>query len=187
MNYIPVDLSNVQAAGNYQTLPPGVYTLQVKDCRQETARSSGEPKLLVIYEVLDGPDGSKEHLKKTLPRSYSLQPKALMFLKRFLLAAGITDQTIAAGGGYLTEEMIKGTIIRGRVSVRQDNRGRDSNDVEELVGATTTNTNTATVQTQTPYAPPAGFTPPQQVQGWPGNGGGNGQGAFPAPMPPTRR
>lgn len=174
MPHIPVNLQNVAPIGSFTVFPPGTYTLRVKDCRQEIARSSGDPKLLVIYEIIDGPDGSPEHRGGTFPRSYSLKPTALGFLKRLLLAIGITDQVLAQAGGALSDEMIKGQVLRGRVFVR-NNQGKDSNDLEEYVPDGTVRA--ANAPTGAPVGAPTA---------WPGNAPGF-PSTIPAPQPPPRR
>jgi len=134
MPFIPVQLSTITPAGAFETYPQGLYDLVIKDSKQETSKE-GNPKLSIQYAVESGPNGSTKFHGKTLPRSYSLLPQALGFLKRLVLAAGISDQDIANAGGMLSDEMLIGRRIRARVTVREY-QGRETNEVQELYGDT---------------------------------------------------
>lgn len=127
MALLPINFHSVQAASDFPVYPPGVFTLKVTSVTQETAKSSGEPKLSVRLEIIDGPDGDTQYAGETMFRSYSLQQKAERFLKRFLDACGITAESVGPEG-ELDDQALVGAEFRATVTVRQYN-GRDTNDI----------------------------------------------------------
>lgn len=133
MSRIPIDLSKV-ADSSFPTFPPGVYDLLIKDCRQEAAKSSGELKLSVQFEITAGPNGSAEFAGKKMFSSYSLGEKAAWRVKKLCVAAGMSKEEIDAG---VDDELLVGRVIRADVAVEQYN-GRNVNRVgnETAINAT---------------------------------------------------
>lgn len=123
MARIPVDLRNVEAAGDFPIFPDGDYTLSVKDVEQGTS-NSGKPKLQVKFEIVDGPDGSGDYTGKTMVRSYSLVEAALPFLRRFVEACGLDGDDLNS----VDDELLIGAKIGARVSTKEYN-GKLSNDI----------------------------------------------------------
>lgn len=124
MSRIPIDLSKV-ADSSFPVFPPGVYDLSIKDCRQEAAKSSGELKLSVQFEIVAGPNGSAEFAGKKMFSSYSLGEKAAWRVKKLCVAAGMSKEEIDAG---VDDELLVGRTIRADVAVEKYN-GRDTNRV----------------------------------------------------------
>jgi len=116
MGFIPINLLGVEAAGDFPVFPPGDYVLKVTKVDQKTSKSSGEPVLQITYEICEGPDGGVQFRGKTFPRSYSLGVKSAGFLKRLVLACGVTEQELASAGGNLTEERLVNSVIRAKIS-----------------------------------------------------------------------
>lgn len=133
MSRIPIDLSKV-ADSAFPTFPPGVYDLLIKDCRQEAARSSGELKLSVQFEIVAGPNGSMEFAGKKMFASYSLKPEAGWRVKKLCAASGMSKEEIDAG---VDDELLVGRTIRADVAVEQW-QGRNVNRVgnETAIAAT---------------------------------------------------
>ncbi len=172
MGYIPVNLLEVNAAGDFELFPQGLYQLQIAGVKQDTSKE-GNPVVRVAFTILNGPDGATAHAGKNLPRTYPLSEKARGFIKRLMLACGIAPQEIAATGGQLTEEMLVGRCLSARVS--ESNFGeKKSNEVAEIIPETMKQYEKAQIQA----APGAAGMPMQQLpapqQQW---------GAQPAPQP----
>jgi hypothetical protein len=124
MGRIAVDLRNVDAAGDFPVYPAGEYTLEVKKVDQAVSKNSGEGVLRATFTIIDGPDGSTEYEGKSMVRSYSLQLKALPFLKRFVLACGLDPDQLAD----LDDELLIGAHLLATVTEREYN-GRMGNDI----------------------------------------------------------
>ena len=124
MARIPINLAAIQDT-QFPVLPPGIYTLLVKDVVQKASKSSGELTLAVQFEVQDGPNGSPESAGKKLFSTYSLQEKAAWRVKKLCVAAGMTADEIAAG---VDDELLLGRVIKADVAVEKY-QGRDQNRV----------------------------------------------------------
>jgi hypothetical protein len=124
MSRIPINLAAVQE-NTFPVFPPGSYTLLVKEVRQEAAKSSGELKLSVQFEIVDGPNGGTEFAGKKLFSSYSLSEKAAWRVKKLCVAAGMTNEQINDG---VDDELLLGCQIRADIAVEKYNN-RDVNRV----------------------------------------------------------
>lgn len=180
MGFIPLNLLGATPAGQFETYPPGLYNLLVKEVKQETSKS-GEPKLVVVFTIVDGPDGNPANRDKTLTRSYTLQPQHRGFFLRLVYAVGYTEADLQATGGMCSEEMLVGRPIRARMKIKMY-QDRETNEIEELFDekmihaprtqqpAQQQQMPTAMAPQQYPpqqqYAPPAGqaqmYAPPAQ-------------------------
>jgi hypothetical protein len=169
MSRIPINLAAVPES-QFPVFPPGTYDLLIKDCRQEAARSSGELKLSVQFEIIAGPNGSPENAGKKVFSSYSLSEKAAWRVKKLCVAAGMSLDEINAG---VDDELLVGRTIRSDLAVEKYN-GRDVNRVgnETPIAAASASTNGGGV--------PSGFSMPS-VSAVPA--GWNTPGSMPAPPP----
>lgn len=178
MARIPLDFSKIEES-NFPVFSPGKYTLLVKEVRQEAAKSSGELKLSVQFEIQDGPNGSTENAGKKLFSSYSLQAKAAFRVRKLCVACGMSKEEIDAG---VDDELMVGRQITADLAVEKYN-GRDLNRVqnESPVGGGSVATTTA----GTFAAPPTtGFKAPESFAGIPSSWGAPTDGVAP-PAPKT--
>ena len=128
MAKLPVDLTKVEAAGDFPVYPEGSYTLEVLKADQSIAKSSGQPKLQVQFSIIDGPDGSNEWSGRSLVRSYSLSEKALPFLRRFAEACGVDSNMLSD----FDDQLLIGAKIRAMIT-QQEYQGRMTNQVNSEV------------------------------------------------------
>jgi hypothetical protein len=168
MARIPLDFSKIEDKG-FDPYPPGEYTLRIIDVRQEVAKASGELKLTVNFELLDGPNGSPEYAGKKLFSSYSLQQKAGFRIAKLIAACGVPKEQMAD----FDDSQFLGRVIRATIS-NEMYQGKNYNRVGNEQPATQGGPPTAGG-----YAapPPTGFAPPPQAGfAAPPNGGQQGQG-----------
>lgn len=125
MARIALDFSKVESS-NFPVFPTGSYTLLIKEARQEAAKSSGELKLSVQFEIVDGPNGSPEFAGKKVFSSYSLKPAAAFRVKKLCVAAGMSNEEIDAG---VDDELLISRQIRADLAVEKYNN-RDVNRVQ---------------------------------------------------------
>lgn len=178
MARLPLDFSKINDT-SFPVFSPGKYTLLIKEVRQEAAKSSGELKLSVQFEIQDGPNGGTENAGKKLFSSYSLQAKAAFRVRKLCVACGMSKEEIDAG---VDDELMVGRSITADLAVEKYN-GRDLNRVqnEAPVGGTFTSTTTP----GTFAAPPTtGFKAPTNFEGIPAGWGAPADGVAP-PAPKT--
>ncbi len=173
MSRIPLDFSKI-ADNTFPVFPTGSYTLLVKEARQEAAKSSGELKLSVKFEIIDGPGGSNEFAGKTVFSSYSLQEKAAFRVRKLCAAAGMSKEEIDAG---VDDELLLGRTIKADLAVEKYN-GKDNNRVQNEMPVTT---NGATAVPGSFAPSPSGFKMPTDFAGVPTNFGAGG------PTPPPAK
>lgn len=173
MARIPLDFSKIQD-NSFPVYSPGKYTLLVKEVRQEAAKSSGELKLSVQFEIVDGPNGSTEYAGKKLFSSYSLQEKAAFRVRKLAVACGMAKEEIDAG---IDDDLLVGRQITADLAVEKY-QGKDLNRVQNeapvgSVGGATT--------VPGGFAPaPSGFKAPENFSGIPQSWGAPSEGP-PAP------
>jgi hypothetical protein len=171
MSKLPVNLREIDVM-SFPVYPPGKYTLRIDETRQEAAKSSGELKLTVSFEIVDGPNGSNEFAGKKLLSSYSLQQQALFRLKKLVIACGISDDQLPADG--LDDQLLIGCQITSQIQTEKY-QGRDVNRVTGEEPAS----GPAIPVTVTPAPAPAGFAAPPAAAP-----SGNGHAQPPVPPPP---
>ncbi len=173
MARIPLDFSKIQD-NSFPVYAPGKYTLLVKEVRQEAAKSSGELKLSVQFEIVDGPNGSNEYAGKKLFSSYSLQEKAAFRVRKLAVACGMSKEEIDAG---IDDDLLIGRQVSADLAVEKY-QGKDLNRVqnESPVGAAS-----AGAVVPGSFAPaPSGFKAPANFEGIPSSWGAPSEGP-PAP------
>jgi hypothetical protein len=175
MARIPLDFSKIEEKG-FDPYPPGEYSLRIVDVRQEVAKASGELKLTVNFELLDGPNGSPEYAGKKLFSSYSLQQKAGFRIAKLIAACGCPKEQMA----NFDDSMFIGRVIRATIS-NEMYQGKTYNRVGNEQPHTGAGAPTAGGYPGGTAAPaPAGFTPPPN--GGPPAAGWNPNVGWPGPV-----
>lgn len=97
---IEADFEKVKefGGGGFYLVAPGQYTFQVVDVKNENAKSSGNPMVVVYAEVVDAADdeGRKE-IGQRVRNNYSLGEKAIGRLKQLMIACGAQMDKFRAG------------------------------------------------------------------------------------------
>ncbi len=177
MPRIALDFSKVND-NNFPVYPTGSYRLLIKDARQEASKASGNLKLSVQFEIVDGPNGSPEFAGKKLFASYSLLEKAAFRIKKLCAAVGMSNEEINAG---VDDELLVGREIRADIAVEKYNN-RDQNRVQnEMPSGDIPGTSGVTPSSFAPA--PAGFVTP--TDGVPASWG-QPSTAMPAPPPAAK-
>jgi hypothetical protein len=105
-----VDLTQVEAAPDYQVYEVGPYFLAVEAITVGTTQTSGVTRVSVRFQILSGPGMSQQHNGKPIFDGYNLDEKGHPYWKKFLTAIGITDADLqrwmASGGGIPEAELI---------------------------------------------------------------------------------
>jgi len=145
---------------SFPVYPPGSYVLRVSDVKQEAAKSSGELKLTVRYEIVSGPNGGPEFAGKTVLASYSLQQQAAFRLVKFLGACGIPHDQMA----NVDDQQLVGVQLLATLSV-ENYQGKQLNRVGDEQVYQAHPQAAAAPQGYAPAPqgfapPPAGFAPP---------------------------
>ena len=148
----------------FEALPPGNYTLKVSEARMETAKTSGELKETVVFEVVDGPNGSPQYAGRKVWTSYSLQASAAFRIKKLLTACGFpTDQL-----NEVDDQQLIGCVIRATLTVETYN-GNQNNRVNNESPLTAPAAAAGAAVPAPSFPAPTGFAAPP--------------GAVPAPSP----
>lgn len=146
---------------SFPIYPPGGYVLRVADIKQEAAKSSGELKLTVRYEIVSGPNGGPEFAGKTVIASYSLQQQAAFRLVKFLGACGIPPEQM----GGVDDQQLVGIQLMATLSV-ENYQGRQLNRVGDEQMLQQHGAPAAAPQFQAPapqgFAAPAPYVPAPQ-------------------------
>jgi hypothetical protein len=113
----------VQAAPQYQPLPPGIYSARV--LRGEYCRTkAGADAYRLRFEVTEGP-----HAGKTVIRTWTFGTDAIKFTKRDLTPFGLT--TSAALFSQFPEPC-REYLVRLVVALQRGDDGREFNDVKKI-------------------------------------------------------
>jgi len=123
MPRFPVDFSKIEDR-QFPVYPPGRYILRIVGARQEAARSSGELKETVEFEIVTGPGVSQEFSGKKIIASYSLQQQAGFRIARLLNACRIPKEQ----WNVVEDEHLIGCMVSASLSV-EDYQGKNVNRV----------------------------------------------------------
>lgn len=106
---VQVDLSEVEAWGGESRppLPPGDYIFEAISVKQQPAKSSGNPMIVVQFRVPD--DVGSEYAGFSVFNNYVLVPTAMGRLKQLMIAVGGTLD------GKIRASEIMGARIRASV------------------------------------------------------------------------
>lgn len=107
MGYLPINLSNSKPASdlNYN---PGEYALEIQSVTPKPTKDGAGYRLEVKTKILMGPGLDTSSAGKPFTHGYALSEKALPFVHRFVLAAGVTQQLLDQNGGQIAEEWFPG-------------------------------------------------------------------------------
>lgn len=85
--------------GGFYLVPPGNYLFQVADIKQENAKSSGQPMVVVYAEIIEGQDDDEaaKQVGQHVRNNYTLSPKAIGRLKQLMIACGANMDKFRAG------------------------------------------------------------------------------------------
>jgi hypothetical protein len=126
--------------------------LKIAEARQEASKASNELKEVVMFEILDGPNGSPEFAGKKVLQSYSLQQQAGFRMVRLMAACGIPKEQM----GNVDDEQLIGSVLKATLAI-ETWQGEQRNRVQNEEPATANGT------PQQHAAPaPAAFVPPPQ-------------------------
>ena len=123
-----IDFTGVES--DFVALPNGTYDCIFESYKFDIAKSSGEPKVNIVYEVTEEP-----YQKRKFWKDYSLQPQALFAIKGAVVALGADPQTLT--GQVELDEIL--TELRGnpcRVVVTTETyEGKERNRVKTVLEA----------------------------------------------------
>jgi len=123
-----IDFTGVES--DFAALPNGTYDCIFESYKFDTAKSSGEPKVNVVYEITEEP-----YQKRKFWKDYSLQPQALFAIKGACIALGADPAELT---GKVDLDVVL-TELRGnpcRVVVTTENyEGKDRNRVKTVLEA----------------------------------------------------
>lgn len=113
--FLPVNLQNVAPAEGFD-YPPGTYLFKVHSVESKTNRDGETQRLVIMNEIVAGPGPSTQFSNRKMPNSYQLTEQGAPFLKRFLIACGLTDEFIASQGGNVDAEWLIGRQFVAKVA-----------------------------------------------------------------------
>jgi hypothetical protein len=104
------------AAAEFAPLPKGEYTFRIVAGELFTSKSRGTPGYKLTLEVAEG-----EHEGRRAWADWWLTPAALPMAKRDLAKIGVSELE------QLERPLPSGIIIRGKLAIRRDDDGNESN------------------------------------------------------------
>lgn len=109
-NVITVNFEGVESGRGRIRVPEGDYAMKLKKVSQKKGSDSGEPYLLVGFELSKGPEKGN---KKVLSHNFSLQPQSLWNFRNFLEACGkqIPSKKLKIDLDKLLNLQCAGTVI----------------------------------------------------------------------------
>ena len=119
MGFLPINVAGVAPADDFN-YPAGEYILSVKEAKMEPTKDGTGNRLVIKTNIIMGPNSSLEMQNKPLTHSYYLSEKSRPFLMRFALAAGVTQEQIAASGGQLDTDWFTGKQYMARISMKNE-------------------------------------------------------------------
>ena len=133
---MPITVPMGGVGDEMEVLPAGAYNATAYEWEQRFGRDSGQPYISLTFQIASG-----DYSGRKLWSNYSLQPQSLWALKRFLITAGITEDSFPDEDGaeldiepLLRQVMGRPVVITATVGQYQ---GRDTNNVEEVSPAGT--------------------------------------------------
>jgi len=125
---IRMDLTGVEAGGDFEPIPNGAYPCTVFDVEQRTGKDSGQPYLSVQFKVQGG-----EYDGRRLWSNYSLQQQSLWAIKGLLITLGWSEEQLAGQFEFEpTELMGKACVVVATVG---DYQGKATNNVDRVLPA----------------------------------------------------
>jgi hypothetical protein len=111
---IPFNLSGIQPATGID-YPPGPYIFTVAEADIKANKDGQGQHVLIINEIVMGPGTKTDYQGKKLYSRYQITEAGMPFLKRMILACGISEAELAATGGAIDTAQLVGRQYFGQV------------------------------------------------------------------------